>query len=302
MKLLRILAPVLIGLMAAPTIAELDLNTPEGVVAVQRKIHCSTVDGEEKTYVWQGHGYARRPGQPDKRIFGLLGMNVRQCVSVTNDKGEVGYRLISREVMLYLDPDTGEVLRTWDNPYTGETVDVIHVANDPVNGRPNFGYGRDGKVAQLPIKMVGDYWQMNLEIPLFYHNILGGNYQKYVGGSYHATELFNYYGMADSLLDDQLTSINPGISWVRIAQWLPWMEMGGRDGITYFNAQGTKLKSWDDLPDLLKSEIAANYPKYRHAPPGDDQRPNETSWTFFKKELDRRAIKEDGTAKKHQGH
>ena len=57
-------------------------------------------------------------------------MNVRQCVSVTNDQGEVGYRLISREVMLYLDPDTGEVLRTWDNPYTGETVDVIHVAND----------------------------------------------------------------------------------------------------------------------------------------------------------------------------
>ena len=66
MKLLRILVPVLIGLMAAPTIAELNLNTPEGVVAVQRKIHCSTVDGEEKTYVWQGHGYARRPGQPDK--------------------------------------------------------------------------------------------------------------------------------------------------------------------------------------------------------------------------------------------
>lgn len=113
---------------------------------------------------------------------------------------------------------------------------------------------------------------------------------------------FNYYGMADSLLDDQLTSINPGISWVRIVQWLPRMETGGRDGITYFNAQGTKLKSWDDLPDLLKPEIAANYPKYRHAHPGDDQRPNETSWTFFKKELDRSAIKGDGTAKKHQGH
>ena len=71
---------------------------------------------------------------------------------------EVGYRLISREGMLYLDFDSGEVLRTWVNPYTGETVDVIHVANDPVNGRPNFGYGRSGKVAQLPIKMMGDYW------------------------------------------------------------------------------------------------------------------------------------------------
>ncbi|MEK9542286.1 MAG: DUF1838 family protein [Luminiphilus sp.] len=70
----------------------------------------------------------------------------------------MGYRLISREGMLYLDFDSGEVLRTWVNPYTGETVDVIHVANDLVNGRPNFGYGRSGKVAQLPIKMMGDYW------------------------------------------------------------------------------------------------------------------------------------------------
>ena len=102
MKFVRALVPLLIGLMAAPVVAELDLGTPEGVVAVQRKIHCSTVDGEEKTYVWQGHGYARRAGQPDKRIFGLLGMNVRQCVTVTNDKGEEGYRLISREIMLYL--------------------------------------------------------------------------------------------------------------------------------------------------------------------------------------------------------
>ena len=194
------------------------------------------------------------------------------------------------QIMLYLDPKTGEILREWQNPYTGETVSVIHVANDPVNSRgPNFGYGRDGKVAKLPIEEVGNYWQMNLEIPLFYHNVLAGNYQKYVGGTYHATELFNFYGPLDELLDENLTSIDPGVSWVRIAQWLPWMEMNGRDGFMYFNAQGSKLKSWDDLPAVLKDEIAASYPEYRHAPPGDDNRPNETSWTVFKKALDARA-------------
>ena len=270
--------------------AEIDLSTPEGVVTVNRRIHCSTEDGVEKTYIWQGRGYARRQGERDKLLFGLLGMNVRQCVTVTNDQGQVGYRQVSREIMLYLDPKTGEILREWQNPYTGETVSVIHVANDPVNSRgPNFGYGRDGKVAKLPIEEVGNYWQMNLEIPLFYHNVLAGNYQKNVGGTYHATELFNFYGSLDELLDENLTSIDPGVSWVRIAQWLPWMEMNGRDGFMYFNAQGSKLKSWDDLPAVLKDEIAASYPEYRHAPPGDDNRPNETSWTVFKKALDARA-------------
>lgn len=300
MKLYRPLAALLLLATAASAQAEIDMTTAEGVVAVNRKIQCSMEDNVEKTYVWHGRAYARRQGERDKLLFGLLGMNVRQCVTVTNDKGQDGYRQVSREIMLYLDPMTGDILREWENPYTGQTVDVIHVANDPVNSRgANFGYGRDGKVAEMPMKMVGDYWQMNIEVPLFYHNVLAGNYQKYVGGTYHATEMFNFYGMADELLSEDNSFVNPGVSWVRISQWLPWMEMNGRDGIMYFNAQGTKLDSWDDLPALMKEEIAASYPEYRHAPPGDDSRPNETSWTFFKKMFDQRDAQEGGAAGGH---
>ena len=75
--------------------------------------------------------------------------------------------------------------------------------------------------------------------------------------------------------------------------------MNGRDGLMYFNARGSKLQQWDDLPDLLREEIASSYPDYRHAPPGDDQRPNETSWTVFKKALDARAESEP---KRQGGH
>ena len=301
MKLTRLIAGVLLAATGLAAQAEIDMQSREGVVAINRKIQCSTEDNVEKTYVWHGRAYARRQGERDRLLFGLLGMNVRQCVTVTNDKGEEGYRQVSREIMLYLDPVTGEVLREWENPYTGETVDVIHVANDPVNSRGgNFGYGRDGKVAKLPMKMIGDYWQMNIEVPLFYYNVLGGEYQKYVGGTYHATEMFNFYGLSEELLDEDNTFVNPGVSWVRLAQWLPWMEMNGREGVMYFNAQGVKLDSWDDLPGLMKDEIAANYPDYRHAPPGDDARPNETSWTYFKKIFDQRAA--EGGAKRGGGH
>lgn len=279
--------------------AEIDLTSREGVIAVNRKIQCSTIDNLEKTYVWHGKAYSRRAGERDRQLFGLLGMNVRKCVTVRNEKGEEGYRQVTREIMLYLDPRTGELMDSWENPWTGETLEVVHVANDPVNARPNFGYGRDGKVAELSMRKVGEYWQMSIEVPLFYHNVLAGDYQKYVGGTYHATEIFDFYGNYDDLVNADTTHVNPGVAWVRISDWLPWMEMNGREGGMYFNAQGAKLDSWDELPKLMKDQIARHYPEYTNAPDADDDRPNETSWTYFKKVFDAR---KRGNSPAQNGH
>jgi hypothetical protein len=63
------------------------------------------------------------------------------------------------------------------------------------------------------------------------------------------------------------------------------MKMNGRDGIVYFHTFGKKIDSYDDLPESMKEEIKNNYPIYNRPPPTDDQRRNETSWTYFKKML-----------------
>jgi len=36
------------------------------------------------------------------------------------------YDLLSRELQLYLDPITNEILHTWQNPYSGENVTGPH--------------------------------------------------------------------------------------------------------------------------------------------------------------------------------
>ena len=41
-----------------------------------------------------------------------------------------------------------------------------------------------------------------------------------------------------------------------------------------------------DLPKVITDEIALNYPTYTAPPPADDKRPNETSWSYFKKRVD----------------
>ena len=134
--------------------APLDLKTPEGQVAALRRIQCSEVDGKPVTYYWKGVAYSRVPGEPDRLLFKVEGMNTRHCGPLATAKSKVDFRLVTREILLYEDPVTGEVLKTWSNPWTGKTLEVMQVANDPVNGNYSV-VGRDGKPTNLPFEVIG---------------------------------------------------------------------------------------------------------------------------------------------------
>lgn len=278
---------VLLSLGSGPALAAdaLGLDGPEEALAAMRKIQCSTADGVPVTYGWEGSTYSRVPGERDRLLFRVEGMNIRQCGPLSAEEGGPGFKMVSREILLYLDPKTGDVLREWENPWTEQTVKVIQVTNDPVNQRLSRA-GRDGRPFSLPFVVQGNQWWLTSAVPLFYTNPLGGEYQKYVGGTYHATEMFNFFGDVDEMIDPAVESVPARVGWVRISSWLPWMEMGGRAGLLYFHTAGRKLDSYDDLSDRMKQEIATSYPEYASPPPLNDQRRNETSWTFFKKVLD----------------
>ncbi len=267
----------------AATARMLNPAVPEDAVEIMRRTQCAAVDGQPAVYRWEGRAYGRREGEPDRLLFRLEGMNIRTCVRVTDPVRGVGFRQVSREIMLYLDAQTGAVLRTWTNPYTNQTVDVMQVANDPVNGRPTYPRGADGSPYRVNLSVMGNTAFMPVEVPLFYNNPLAGDYQEYVGNRYHAMEIFNFSGPARDMLDTSIPTAHPAVAWVRISDWMPWMQMQGRQGQMVFNAVGTKLGSFAELPDVMRNEIATHYPTYTAPPPGDDARPNETTWTVFQR-------------------
>jgi hypothetical protein len=122
---------------------------------------------------------------------------------------------------------------------------------------------------------------------LFYENPLAGDYQKYIGGTYHAMELGAFSANVDQALSKETTTIDDvALSWGRISKWLPWMKMGDREGIVVFNTAGMRLQNWSDMPASLRDEIEANYPLYQEPPPIHDDRPNETSWVVTKRVID----------------
>jgi len=275
----------LMSLPAVHAAKPLDPKNDQDALTINRKIMCSTVDGKAMTYTWNGRAYSRRQGERDRLLFLVEGMNIRACVADKDDKRGNGFRLVSREILLYQDPETGAVLSKWDNPWSGETVDVLHVANDPVN----FGLyemDRSGQPLSWGGKVSGHAWWSSTTVPLFYPNPLASEYQSEIGGIYHATEMFNFFGESEDLLDRSKTEAKVTVGWSRFSDWLPWMKMSGREGTIYMHTAGRKLESWDQLSDLMKRQIKQHYPEYNSAPPLDDQRRNETSWLYYKRVRD----------------
>lgn len=259
---------------------KLDPANPTDALSLSRKQQCSTIDNQPIVYSWSGKAYSRRQGEKDVNIFDVEGMNIRACAAITSEDGTPGFQLVSREILLYLDPASGEVLKTWNNPWTGETVDVLHVANDPVNFKM-FEKGRDGQPTQWTGVIAGDAWWYRSTFPLWYPNPLAGEFQAEIGGTYHASELFNFFGDTKDLLDPKTTTAKVTVGWSRISDWLPWMKMNGREGVIYMHTAGKKLGSFDELSERMKHEIDTHYPEWRSPPPEGDPRPNMTSWKYF---------------------
>ena len=302
----RLSIAVALGALAAsaPLAARtLDPSVPADALEISKRFQCAAKDGDEAVWHFSGNVYSRVQGEPDRLLFKGDGFNIRRCVEVNDPVRGKGYRLISREVWFYLDPKTGQVINQWTNPWTDETVDVMHIHNDPVNSRPSFATSADGAPYTIPsFRIEGPYVFMPFEAPLFYENPLAGDYQDYEGGKYHAMEIFDFAGLKDDVLDTRNATAHPIVSWVRISNWMPWMKMRGRQGQMVFNATGRKLPGgFAELPDMIKAEVRANFPIYDQAPPPDDQRPNETTWTKFKTLIDAKRAAE-GNSGSQGGH
>ena len=129
------------------------------------------------------------------------------------------YRIYSREVLYYLDPDTGEILEEWNNPFLGgRKVEVAHIANDPVNGI--FSLKGPGPLTPpYPYVSVGDHvafqWNFFIQHPAAMNR---ADYPLYSSGDIdqHA-ELWGLMGRKSDILDPKAPprpiARCPGAAW-----------------------------------------------------------------------------------------
>lgn len=269
--------------MTGNSYSVVDLHRPDVNLDALVRVRASSTE-EPVTMWWTGDVYGQEPNTRARHLFGFVGFNVARTEKVAD-----GWNLLSREAAFYLDPSSREIIDTWDNPWLGRRVDVLHIWNDPVNQR--FRLHNPWGAWHVPVTDLNDTLVFNLDIPIEAPSALPVSQWPAHSADdvYAATELFQFYAPRGEVLDPDTANTRCTLSWTRISQFLPWMELGQRPGSMIFHCRGAKLGNWEELPAPVRERVLAENPEFNN-PPSSFKSPNETSWTYFAK---RRARSED---------
>jgi hypothetical protein len=259
---------------------KLDLNKSEDLLTAYVKVRGS-LDPKEETVVYdEGVIYAVIPNQPIRPVFKFQMYNIARF-----EKNDSGYTLITREMLAYEDLKTGAILNKWYNPFIKDSVEVLHVWNDPVNSRNT---AKDFSIPMM--KLSNDRLCFYIDVPLYYPSPLkkADWPQNSRSDMYQAAELFQFFVSEKDIQNTKKKSIPFDIAWNRFSDFLPWMKMADSPGYLMYSSRGSKLKGgWDALPQNIKDFVLKTAPEYQHAP-DKFTAPNMTSWKYFKKVMEER--------------
>jgi len=249
--------------------------------------------GGETFWYWTGSIWGMVPGEGNRRLFDYDGFSAARF-----EKSEGGYRMLNREIGVYRDHEGGGILERWLNPYLGREVEVLHRLNDHVNVEiPTEGRFN---IASIPTTRMGDdiWWSLDMfffrpspisreEFPL---NVQHDMYQ--------GSELTMYHASDRDIQNPGLTSAPAEVTFARIGQWEPFMEMGNRPGCMVFHAAGKKLAGGATelarLDPRFHAFIVDGHPEYLRSP--EQWQPGTVSqWDAFKK------LKEGGSGDRAGG-
>lgn len=289
MTSMRMLGP-LGGGAATSRDRELDLDDPETNFMAMLKIR-GDLSGKDFIYAFPGEAWAMIPQEANYRMFKTFGVGAGKIEEVPE-----GWRIYNREVLYYMDPETGKILDAWNNPLLGgRKVEVFHIANDPVNGV----FTREGKgvlAPPYPYIAYGDdivfRWDFYIRRPA---HLSRKDYPVYSFGDIdqHA-ELWGIHGRKSDVLNPDITSGACTLSWSRVANWLPFMQMGNSPGVMVFHSQAVKLMGGvEELPRYILDYTEKHYTKYLEAPTEWNGPQMTSSNGEFKKMIDARNAEKD---------
>ncbi|SVC68475.1 uncharacterized protein METZ01_LOCUS321329, partial [marine metagenome] len=227
------------GLMAAgmgvqPALAKtdwtLDLDSAEDNCKAMIKLQAD-LSGADTFGGFAGDVWAMVPNEGNFHVFNTYGIGASH---VEYRPAERAWRFYHREALLYLDPQTNEILDSWYNPFTERRVEVLHIINEHVNRYYEVG-GKDdtnlrnrkgGINFPRPYEVHGDNLLFRVSFYRLEDNVMPRKDYPLHSQSdkYQTTELWGMMGRLSEIMDPNVTSASCMTSWSRIAGWLPFME------------------------------------------------------------------------------
>ncbi|MBL8628042.1 MAG: DUF1838 family protein [Rhodospirillaceae bacterium] len=257
---------------------KIDFMDPKTNLMTLLKLQADT-SGKEVISGFPGEAWVWEAGKGNVKVFKTYGIGATRLEDIGNDT----FRFYHREVLYYCDPKTGEILNEWTNPITGKKVEVLHILNDPVNRIYKLKGGMMDP--PYPHQIVGDriVFQLDVLRSTEKNPITRAQYPlQSQQDLYQSGELWAISGSVKELSNPKVTSAENHTAWARVGMWLPFMEMGDRQGFMVYHSQSFKFKDGiSQIPTAIREHTAKHYPKYLEAPKEwKDLKENENTWSY----------------------
>lgn len=267
----------------AVDIEKLKTDRPELLRAFM-KTRASLDPTQEIVYHFTGTVYTSPTEGPAIPLFLLDAFSI--CRAIPIDGG--GYRLLTREVALYLDLETKQPLTVFKNPITKVINRVVPVLNDPVNQQflPDTIPLSTTHLSSGSICFNCDVFpRYPTPLPLSEYPDVGSDEEMY-----SSAELFHFILPYKDLQSSLPTTQSCAVTWSRIGPWLPWMCMRDVPGSLTYHCRGAKIpEGFDGLPEHLRQYVLNECPQFAHAPT-EFTSPNETSWSYMRKLIEQKGF------------
>jgi Protein of unknown function (DUF1838) len=273
----------------AVTAADLDLSTPESRNAVLTKI-MGSIGEEEK------HAFMRF------HIYGFAGDgNVIPFFSMNNyilqrwAPGEDGaYELQHYEVGYYTEFDTDEPIETWENPITGEVIEIDPFILGPVSRY----YTPEGILSPgiapnpLRINVIGDRVFVPAQSIESFPNLFTPEEWPELsnGPEIFWDSMYTFSASLEDVVNPDIKGAPAEIHMQNLVSWQPYLKLGARPGRTMSRAFGTTISGFDELDPHVREAFETYTPEIFETDTWTDVRFD--SFDFYNKMVAQRAAED----------
>lgn len=268
----------------------LDFSKAEDNLTAWVKLASSLEDGVETCGFFTGTQYADvGPQEVIQPLFRIQGFGMSRVTRLEDGR----FQNLHREVVYYLPLREDRILEEWENPLTGETVEVFSTHNDPVNSHyaptfeQRFGSEEDGfEVVKFPFILPWDIFDdraiVNFSVNTRWPSPLPPEKwpRENFGDWYRTSEYFQIHASLADLNNPDMMKVPYTGSWQKVAPWHPWMLMDNRPGGIFGVTNVFSMKGVEQLPPHVLAYTEKHYPEYLTAPT-EWEEPNMTTWETF---------------------
>jgi hypothetical protein len=237
---------------------EFSVTTPEGRLTAYAKLRGS-LDGSSVAWWYRGIQYGVVDLAP-KRLWAVQGLQVTSF----KRREDGSFDNVFRDLMLYQHLATGDLLREFRNPYTGETVAPVPRVMGPMTLVYSRAGGAPKDMKNMPPNMDTD-WRVDRAV------INGGDlilheegYSRVAEGPARmvVNDFITLQGRLSDAENPDLVSAPARYSYCTLSSWPPFMAMGGREGHMMGRGNARKIQARSELDPALLDQLRSIEPDW----------------------------------------